>query len=162
MNPRPVPCVRRGMLTFSLGKHLIHALAFSPDGARLAVACGYRVAALDWQAPGEPVWHEPFQLSGPPESLGFRPDGPGVLVGYQNIRSYRGNPVYELDPLAGGIVERLPLTNSPRVSWATHMPVVVAWSDPPAVIALGYLAFPNPWHALVVPVVGGPPVARLG
>ena len=155
MNPRPVPCVRRGMLTFQLGKHLIHALAFSPDGSRLAVANGHKVTLVDWQAPGKPVWHEPPRdTPGSPIWLTFRPDGPGILIGYN---SYGRGCVLELDPAAGSLVACAPHDNIWR------RPTVVAGSDPPAVLAAIDLSRTADLLAcFVVPLRGGLPLARLG
>ena len=164
MNPRPAACVRRGMLTFQLGKHLVHALAFSPDGTRLAVACGRKVTCLNWQNPGEPTWHEPItHIQGSPTWLAFRPAGDGQLARYDDLRLHDfttrvgvghrvrdsllagfGNPrlhechgVLDFDLTGGPTVEAWPAV-SPCEAWGLRAFIVVAGAAPTAYLATGY------------------------
>lgn len=154
MNPPTAGGVSRSMLTLVLSNHHVNALAFSPDSARLAVACGRKLALLDWQAPGELAWYQPSHFSGHPTSLAFMPDGSGVLIGHGNLKGHGDRSIYEFNVATGQLDGHCP----ERVSW----PIVVAGSDPPAALAVGSVDPSGARYVLVVPLGAGPTAARLG
>jgi len=150
------------MLTLQLGTSKVHALAFSPDGTRLAVASGRKLAVVDWRAPAVPVWREPPQYAvGSATTLSFDPVSPGdcgagkVLVGYQRDNVFHfGQTVEDVTP-------RYPY-GLRGINWQIY-PVIVADSPSPRVLLhLGRPSGEASEFLFALPLGGGTPVARLG
>jgi len=144
------------MLTLQLGTSKVHALAFSPDSSRLAVASGRKLAVVDWRAPGEPTWWGPPRAAGcRVTTLSFSPDGVKVLAGYGAW------PLVTLDGATGEVADTFRGFVGSRIVTMAHRNVVVAASDPPAVLACGFVALPRPAEVFALPSGGGLPLARL-
>jgi WD40 repeat protein len=65
---------------------MIYAIAFSPDGSRLASA-GRDGRAIVWDAAGGESLHV-WKLPGPVESVAFAPDGRHLACGNANGTAY--------------------------------------------------------------------------
>ena len=140
------------MLSFQLGTHHVHALAFSPDGRRLAAACGRNVTVVDWSDPGEPAWiAPPTRAPSRATTLAFQPDGLSVLS------SYGGQHLYDFGLAHGKSSPVSALIGNRRTPWSV---TVVAGGNPATAIVIGY---PNPRgdrQVLVLPI-GSEPRASL-
>ena len=149
------------MLTLQLGTSNVHALAFSPDSARLAVAAGRKLAVVDWRASGEPVWQEPPPYTrGSATTLSFDPvnpdagDAEGLLAGYQRHTFHFGTSVEVVSPhypygLTG-------------VVWERRGMIVADSPCPRVVLHLGRPSGDPSEYLFALPFGGGTPTARLG
>ena len=145
------------MLTLQFGTSKVHALAFSPDSSRLAVAAGRKLAVVDWRAPGEPVWREPpHGANGYARMLTFDPDGVGIVASYNRWGVYHFGPT---------ISEFRPRTTFDLlgITWSPILPAVVVHSgDPRQVIQLVTDGtYPTRSMLLLLPYAPGPAAAYL-